>query len=490
MAPWLRAKGFELVQVNPIHATYPANPGHASPYSPSSRYFLNPFYVHVPSVPEWKRLAAGEQDRILESLRPAPSASEFIDHRAIGQARLAAFRRLFQEFENHEVKARTARFAAFQEYCHHKGALLERQALHDALFEHFASAEEPIFGWQQWPPPYRHPDAPAVQSFAAANRREILFYRYLYFVAAQEFERVRQGLAAEGIVLNLDLAVGVDRGSADVWGDRELYAVGAQVGAPPDPFAPQGQAWGLAPMLPSELRRRAFRPWIELLDRNMPAGGVLRLDHIMQLFRLYWVTDDGHGGYVGYPAREMLGILALESHRRSAMVIGEDLGTVPPGIREDLARRKVLSWRVVYFEKHADGNYKRPDEYPYLSIASVNTHDLPTIRGFLSANDIQLRENLGILAGPPGRSEREQRAREVERLGALLSEMGLLEDASDPDQWIEGLHAFIEQCGSQLRLLSLHDVLKEAGQPNLPGTVHEYPNWSLRYSRPIEEFPT
>lgn len=294
--------------------------------------------------------------------------------------------------------------------------------------------------------------------------------------------------------LNLDLAVGADASGAETWGDRTIYALHASAGAPPDPFAPEGQSWGLAPMIPHRLRERAYAPYIEVLRANMPEDGILRLDHAVQLFRLYWACADGRGAYVTYPHEELLAILCLESRRRRCVIVGEDLGTVPENVREELARRHILSWRVAYFEKDEAGEFVAPEAYPENSIATLNTHDLPTLRGYWNYSDIRLRENLGKFTGVEAQHERKQRRADRRRLLAALQERGYIDatTATDDDAQYsaklrDALHAYLAAAGSQLRIFSLHDLLNESAQPNLPGTVHEYPNWSLSYSKSVEE---
>ncbi|MEQ9365516.1 MAG: 4-alpha-glucanotransferase, partial [Leptospirales bacterium] len=527
LGPWLAREGFGVAAVSPVHAGYPANPRHASPYSPSNRRFVNPACVAPRLVPEWADAATAPEDsgrdrntgespphsrtpgvrresdqtiRPREALNPSSGseaaglpgpAIEYADAR---QRRFALLETLFARFRERHLQRDTERGRAFRRFCETHSEALRRQAVFDVLYEYFFREHEPpLYGWRQWPASYRHPDGPAVAAFARRRNDRVAFYQYLYWLAETQREDLRRALFEQGVQLNLDLAVGADAGGAETWIDREVYALHASAGAPPDPFAPGGQNWGLAPMIPHRLRARAYRPFIEILRANLPEDGVLRIDHVVQLFRLYWAAPGGRGAYVFYPFKDLLGILCLESRRRRCAVIGEDLGTVPENVRAELAARDVLSWRVLYFEKTGD-EFVAPEDYNEASIASVNTHDLPTLRGYWQAADIRLRENLGALSAVEAGRARGEREGDKRAILAALVERGLI-SGRDVERFArqysaklrDAVHRMLEGAGSRLRLYSLHDLLDEAAQPNLPGTVHEYPNWELSYSRSVEE---
>ena len=530
LGPWLNARGYSVAAISPVHAGFPANPRHCSPYSPSSRNFVNPACIAPRWVPEWatesneavETIEATEAVETIEATRfrveqlrqsavrsegdataattAAPLSAEageagpFIDYVAAHTRRFALLERLFARFEREHLARNTQRAAEFRLFQRRRGIALERQALFDALYEHFATRHEPpLYGWRAWPPAYRRPDGGAAAAFARERSHRLLFYQYLYWLAAGQREELRSDLLAAGVRLNLDLAVGADAGGAETWVDREIYALEASAGAPPDDFAPGGQSWGLAPFIPHRLRERGYEPFIEILQANLPEDGFARIDHIAQLFRLYWSLPEGRGAYINYPFADLLGILCLESRRRRCAIVGEDLGTVPENIRTELAARRILSWRLLYFEKD-DGGFVPPEDYEDNSIATVNTHDLPTLRGYWNAADIRLRENLGSLSSMEAARAREEREGDKHRLLDVLLQRELIgpEERTDfakaySPRLRSAVHQLLARGGSRVRLHSLHDLLDEAAQPNLPGTVHEYPNWSLSYSKSVEE---
>ncbi|MCR9142939.1 MAG: 4-alpha-glucanotransferase [bacterium] len=494
LGPWLKREGFGVAAVSPVHAGYPANPRHASPYSPSNRRFTNLACVAPRLAPEWNEEEPAAPGLPAAAVAPVDHVGPGIDYAAAQTRRMALLEKLFARFQQRDIDRDSKRAREFRRYCKDRGEGLRRQALFDALYEYFFREHEPpLYGWRQWPAPYRHPEGPAVAAFARMREERIAFYQYAYWLADSQREATRRSLLEHGIQLNLDLAVGADQGGAETWIDREVYALHASAGAPPDPFAPGGQNWGLAPMIPHRLRARAYWPFIELLRANLPEDGIVRIDHVVQLFRLYWAAPNDCGAYVYYPFGDLLGILCLESRRRRCAIIGEDLGTVPENVRSELAARDILSWRVMYFEKDGE-DFIPPEDYSEASIASANTHDLPTLRGYWNAADIRLRENLGALSTLEAGRARNERDRDRRALLSALVERDLIA-SHQADAYMkqyspdlrDALHRLLECASSRLHLYSLHDLLDEAAQPNLPGTVHEYPNWELSYSRSLQE---
>ncbi|MCB1322688.1 MAG: 4-alpha-glucanotransferase, partial [Leptospiraceae bacterium] len=533
--------------------------------------FLNPAYVHIPAVPEWNELSSEVRTSLLadvNSMRELTPATDggtqmedterVIHHKAIFQLRMQAWEQMFARFQDQHAGSRSERGVDFRAFCEESGEALHRLAVHDALYEHFINCQPPVYGFRSWPEAFRHPESPAVQEFTYNRQDRIAFYKYLYWCASRELEAVHALLLESGIALNLDLAVGADADGAEVWSQRDVFALHASAGAPPDPFSPSGQDWSLAPFHPESLKEQQYAPFTQLLRANMPEKGVIRMDHILQLFRLFWVvrdsvphnalsqeTPDGvhastsaaqeqaadldsadvidtfpavRGSYLRYPTEDLLRILALESQRRRCMVIGEDLGTVPPEVRETLQRYGIYSWRVTYFEKnHEAGGFVPADQYPELSVASVNTHDLPTFPGFWLGRDIEARRRIGIFTNEEAQREWEQRTRDRNEMGQLLIRTGCfdglqnnpmlnnwpgLKQYSDPDmtEWAARIQArasegdpdalqllnlamqyFLDRTHSGMRLFSLADLLLDLDQPNLPGTTDQYPNWSLYY---------
>jgi 4-alpha-glucanotransferase len=296
-----------------------------------------------------------------------------------------------------------------------------------------------------------------------------------------------------------DLALGSDRNGSDAWVYQDVLALDADCGCPPDAFAPQGQNWGLPPANPVRLRASGYRMFIELLRRNLAYGGALRLDHVMGLFRLFWIPRGmpaSAGAYVRYPVEDLLGILALESVRHKAVIIGEDLGTVPDGVRERLEAARVLSYRVLYFERTDRGEWKSPEAYPPQAVAVVTTHDLPTLAGFWAGRDIDVRAGLGLYADEGAvQRARDERRQDKQRIVRALNAAGLLPEGvteesaaaqSMTPELSHAVHLFLARAPSWVVLANLEDLLGETDQTNVPGTVESHANWSRKIALPLE----
>jgi (1->4)-alpha-D-glucan 1-alpha-D-glucosylmutase len=443
--------GAAVVGVSPLHATQ------GSPYSPSSRHALNVLYIDVEAVPGYEK--SGKSLKPLQALRD----SGLVDYEAVRRIKVQALESVFRE-----TKPRVK---------------LATRALHDfALFE--ALREKFGGGWQGWPAGFQDPRSKEVQTFSRKNAERVAFHAWLQWTARQQLDAAQRHARELGMPLGLyaDLALGADRGGAEVWSDQGVYAAGVSCGAPPDEFNPRGQDWGLPPFSPRALRARACRPFIDLLRANMPAGGALRMDHVMALLRLWWIPQGakpGRGGYVNYPFRELLAIHAAESRRARCLVIGEDLGTVPAGLRAALNEAGVLSYRPLIFEKDPSGEYCAPGAYPRDALVCVTTHDLPTWRGYWDAHDLKLREGLG-LAVDIGK-ELAFREAEEKKLKTALEREGL-------DLSARSAHAFIARTPAKLAMLQPEDVLEMLDQANLPGTVNEHPNWRRKLPLALERW--
>jgi (1->4)-alpha-D-glucan 1-alpha-D-glucosylmutase len=431
--------GAGVVGVNPLHATQ------GSPYSPSSRHALNVLYIDVEAVPGFDRAP-----KSLKRLRE----SELVDYEGVRKAKLEVLERIFRKTKP-KVSA-SGNFAVFE-----------------ALREKFSG------GWQSWPKGFQEPDSPEVRKFAEANSTRVAFHAWLQRIAREQLDAAQRRAQELGMPLGLyvDLALGADRGGAEVWADQDVFAVGASCGAPPDEFNPLGQDWGLPPYSPRALRAKGYRPFVELLRANMPVGGALRMDHVMALSRLWWIPQGAkpeRGGYVNYPFGELLAILAAESRRARCLVIGEDLGTVPAELRAALNQAGVLSYRPLLFEKDAKGEFCPPEAYPRDALVCVSTHDLPTWRGFWEAHDLKLRRKLGLTVdffGELGLREAETKKLErvVERAAAAA-------------------HAYIARTPAKLAMLQPEDVLEVLEQANLPGTVDQHPNWRRKLPLALEQW--
>jgi len=499
-------RGAAIVGVNPLHAMFPHNPAHASPYSPSSRLFLNALYVDVEAVEDFREcqevvndvFSAPFQGR-LQKLRETP----LVDYPAVAETKLAVLERLYAHFRESHLAAGSARAKAFRAYQTDGGEHLWRHGLFEALQEHFHREDPNVWGWPVWPEPYRDPHSHEVARFADEHVVRIEFYQYLQWQAELQLAQIgRRSFDLElGIGLYEDLAVSIDRGGAEAWANQDLYAVRASVGAPPDDFNLAGQDWGLPPLRPEELRRVGYEPFIATLRENMRHAGALRIDHVMGLYRLYWIPEGksaADGAYVHYPFADLLGILALESHRNQCMVIGEDLGTVPDEVRSALHAYGILSYRLLFFERNANGDFRPPVEYPTEALVAASTHDLPTLAGFWEGSDLLLRDELGLIPSDAQRQERiVERAQDRARLllamereellphGATVNPVSLLKMTPE---FARDINLYLARTPSRVLVVQLEDVLGMREQVNLPATTDQHPNWRRKLSLDLERF--
>lgn len=492
-------RGGAFIGLNPIHALYPANPESASPYSPSSRRWLNVIYIDVNAVDDfrlseeaqaWWQMPTTQQT--LKQVREA----EWVDYSTVTALKLAALRMAWKRFAVRDDE----QMAAFRHFVAQEGESLYWQAAFDALHAAQVKEDELRWGWPVWPQAYQSVDSPAVKAFCDAHRDEVDFYLWLQWLAYTQFAacwETSQGYSMP-VGLYRDLAVGVAEGGAETWCDRELYCLKASVGAPPDILGPLGQNWGLPPMDPHIMAARAYEPFIELLRANMQNCGALRIDHVMSMLRLWWIpygeTAD-HGAYVHYPVDDLLSILALESHRHQCMVIGEDLGTVPVEIVGKLRDSGVYSYKVLYFENDHEKTYRAPKAYPEQSMAVATTHDLPTLRGYWESGDLTLGKTLGLYPDDVVLRGLYQ-DRELAKQGLLdaLHKYGCLPKRAGRKASLmamtptlnRGMQRYIADSNSALLGLQPEDWLDMAEPVNIPGTSYQYKNWRRKLSATLE----
>ncbi len=499
-------RGAGIVGVSPLHALFPARPDHASPYSPSSRLFRNILFIDVEAVAEFGDCAAARalvhsesfQARLAE-LRDA----QLVDYAGAAAAKRQVLEMLYRHFRERYLAGDDPRAEAFRAFVIAGGAALRQHALFDALHEHFLRDDAAAFGWPAWPEPYRDPASAAVAQFAAENAERVEFHAYLQWQAEQQFEAAAEQAKALGLAVGIyaDLAVSIDRGGAEAWAHQDLYALGASVGAPPDTLSKDGQDWGLPPLIPHRLRDAAYAPFLATLRANMRNAGALRIDHVMGLARLFWVPTGGRpadGAYVRYPFDDLLGLVALESHRHRCMVIGEDLGTVPDKVRVALADNAILSYRVLIFERDEDGEFKPPEAYPVEALATASTHDLPTLSGWWAGEDIALREQHGLLAPSADRSTLlRERANDRLQLLSALDHAGLSPPTSHADSaahpamsapLMRAIQTFLARSPARICVVQLEDVLGLRDQANLPGTIDAHPNWRRKLPLALERW--
>ena len=496
--------GAGIIGVNPVHALFPHNPAHASPYSPSSRLFLNVFYLDVEAIPDFAecdaargRVSAPEFQVRLRALR----ATEWVEYREVADIKLGVLEQLYVHFRERHLEAGDQRAHAFRGFQAEGGTALRRQALFEALQRHFHGDDPSIWGWPAWPEPYHDPAAEAVTRFAVEQTGQVEFFEYLQWQAELQLEAASQCSweHAFGVGLYQDLALGVDRGCAEAWANQGLYALGASMGAPPDDFNLHGQDWGLPPMIPAQLVDAAYAPFIATLRANMRHAGALRIDHVMGLMRLFWIPAGGtpeEGAYVAYPLDDLFGIVALESQRNRCLVIGEDLGTVPDAVREAMARYGAMMYRVLYFEKMQDGGFSPPAAYPAPALVTVSTHDLPTLGGYWQGSDLGARSRLGLF---PSEEMREQqistRARDRAQLLAALEREQLLPATAGVDsaghmemsaELARAIHVYLARTPSQVMMVRPEDIQEQVEQVNMPGTTDQYPNWKRKLPLDLE----
>ncbi len=498
-------QGAGIVGTSPLCALFHERPSHVSPYSPSSRLFLNYLYLDVEAVPDFSecdeaRGMVGGLD--FKSRLLSLQGRELVDYEGVAALKRQVLEVLFSHFKRNHLDANDRRAEEFQVFRRSGGKMLRLYGVFSALCEHFKKKDPGLWGWPVWPETYQDPESMDVLRFEDGHGDRIQFYQYLAWHLDRQLASAGQRSLELGLKvgLYLDLPVGVDRSGFDAWYFRGLFAFGAGIGAPPDDFNLNGQDWGLPPILPARLKAVAYIPFIIMLRRNMRYNGAVRIDHVMGLKRLFWVPAGLRpvdGAYVRYPFDDLLGILALESQRNRCMVIGEDLGTVPDEVRARLGETGVFSTRLIYFERRQDGSFKPPGEYPAQAMVSSTTHDLPTLYGFWRGRDLELRTRLGLFP-----SEEIRRREVAERAGikaglflalrqeGLVNEIAVQEGEGVPDDmtWelAAAIYGYLARTPSKIMVLQLEDLLGQADQVNLPGTVDEYPNWKKRLPEEFE----
>lgn len=458
---WAKQSGAGMLMLNPLTAAAPVTPIEASPYFPSSRRFLSPLYLRIELVPG-AELLGGELEGAAAA-RQALNSRRRIDRDAVFRLKMNSLQQIYQRWS--AAADESDRFAEqrrqFEAYGRQQGQPLETFAVYCALAERFGS------DWRLWPTEYRRPESAAVARFAADSWDRVRFHQWLQWAAEEQLAE-----AGREICLVHDLPIGVDPGGADAWCWQDLLAEGCTIGAPPDAFNIEGQNWALPPFVPHKLRAAQYAPLRQTLAALMRRGGGLRIDHVMGLFRLFWIPHGvpaAEGAYVRYPHEELLALVALEAERAGVFVVGEDLGTVEPHVRQWLAQTGMLSFRLLYFESQS------PESYPPAAMAAVTTHDLPTLAGvWLGPSPAS--------ADVPAYPTASQHASIRERLQAMLG----LSGEESVEQFIAAVYRRLGAAPSLLLPASLDDALAVRDQPNVPGTTNQWPNWSLALPGGIE----
>jgi 4-alpha-glucanotransferase len=499
----LAKQGAQFVGLNPIHALYPANANACSPYGPSSRRWLNFIYIDVTALDGYQQTTTqsivndvGFQHK-LQQVR----TTDLVDYASVTELKLQALEAVF-EYQNSQYLSKNTKLnKVFKAFVAEGGDSLQTLAVYDALQESLATQQKPSWGWPVFPKELSDFHNPAVKIFIKKNAKRVKFFLWLQWHAAMQLEQANQVARENNMLIGLyrDLAVGVSEGSAEIWGNKELYCTEASVGAPPDILGPLGQTWGLPPMDPEKLYEQQYQPIIELFDANMRATGALRIDHVMALLRLWWVVKGDsakEGGYVYYPVDDLLAILALESHRHQSLVIGEDLGTVPDEIRTKLADNGVYSYRVFFFEQAQDGGFFSPAHYPEQSMSTLTTHDMPTLTGYWHCDDLALGKELGLypteeILSTLYSSRHENKQAILDTLhghDSVNDEVGRdVHNVAMSKALNFGMQLHMAGGSSALLSLQLEDWLEMDKPVNIPGTFKEYPNWRRKLTRNLQD---
>ncbi|MGE5289496.1 MAG: 4-alpha-glucanotransferase [Micromonosporaceae bacterium] len=479
LARWsARELGAGFVLVNPLHAAEPVPPVSASPYLPMSRRYVSPLYLRVEDVPEYAQLPAPAKERIAAlaaPLREQSRTGELIDRDAVWAAKRAALELV------HQVPRSEARQASFERFLRRKGESLQDWATWCAI------AEDHGPDWRDWPRALNGPRADAAVRERKHRHGSVEFHAWLQWLLDGQLGRARDAALSAGMPIGLvcDLAVGAHPGGADSWAHQDVLATGMSTGAPPDEFNQLGQDWTQPPWHPVRLAECGYRPLHDLMSASLEHAGGLRVDHVMGLFRLWWVPEGsapGRGAYVRYDHHAMVGGLTQAAARAGAVAIGEDLGTVEPWVRRFLAGRGVLGTSMLWFERRADGTPRPAAAWRRECLATVGTHDMPPAASFLTGEHVALRARLGLLTRPE-ETERREAAAAVAAWRGMLAEMGLLprgtRRGSEVAETTAALYAFVARTPARLIAVSLADAVGDRRPQNVPGTSDEYPNWRI-----------
>jgi 4-alpha-glucanotransferase len=462
--------GAAFLALNPLHSIPNRAPFNTSPYLPLCSFYRNFIYLDVERIGAFEM--TGSLRREIEELR----SSEFVEYERVAALKQGVLWTLFQTFLD------AGGSPEFDEFVRAEGPLLHDFVVFRALDAAIHQGNPNVWVWTEWPAEYQDPRSPAVEEFVKAMPRNVLFYKFLQWHVDRQIGEAQAHALEKGMSIGLyhDLALATDRYGADLWAHRSFYVVGCRVGAPPDELAPQGQDWGFPPPQRDVHRADGYEVFAQSVRRNARRGGALRIDHVMRFFRLYWMAegmDAADGAYVRDYAEDLLGILALESVRCKFVIVGEDLGTVTDAVRKALGETGILSYRVFWFERNADGRFRRPDEYPAQAAVSTTTHDLPTLAGFDLGRDIEARRSAGLIDDASYHTQLDARRNESRRLHEALDAAGF---HADPI-------GFLLSSPCTLAIVNQEDLTGETEQQNLPASTWQYPNWRRKMKVALED---
>lgn len=476
MATTLAPLGADFIGVNPVHAGFPGDPNACSPYSPSSRQQLNPLHINLDV------LAQGSKFK--KTVLSSASSSALIDYPALKTQKADQLEAAFEAFES------DGDTAEFDKFVRDGSKALKDFATHQALSE--------IHGpyWHLWPKPLQSPASPETKLFSADNKHRVRFHGWLQWCAHNQLKQAQQDAVASGMTLGLylDLAVGTHPYGAETWADDGAFAHGVSLGAPSDSFDASGQNWQLVPFNPLEVKARQFKPLIDTLRSQLTHAGLLRIDHILGFERSFWIPEGLPGAYVSLPRDALFAIIRIEATRAGASIIGEDLGNVPNGLRDALIESGVLGCRVAFFERNwkNDKSFTAAENYTALSLASITTHDLPTLLGWIKGRDIDWRQRIEEISSQQAMEQQKDRKEDIRQFKKALSLHGIKSQKvalplKSNQQVVLAAYRFLADTSSALVAVQVEDVLQLVEQPNLPGTIDSHPNWRRRLEKTTKE---
>lgn len=504
LLPKLARTGGSFVGLNPVHAGYPSSPDpdNVSPYSPSSRQWLNVCYISVPDVPEYVMckeacdlVASKRFQQQLRTLRER----EYVDYRGVLDLKLKVLRLIFDKM--HVDDRRSTRGRKFLSFIEEGGRDLQIIATYGALQADLYAKGVNAWGWPAFPRELQQADGPFVEVWRNEHAKEVRFWAYLQFLAQEQLDEAYAVAQENHMTVGIyrDLAVGVSQASCDVWGDRNnVYRTKASVGAPPDRLGPLGQVWGLAPMDPQALRECAYEPMISLYRANMRSCGALRIDHAAGLNRFWWVREGqpaSTGFYVKSAMHDLMGIIALESVRHRCLIICEDLGTIPAELRAALKKCGALSYKIFFDERSGDGGFISPYDYQPLAMAALTTHDMPTFKGWWEDKDLKDGVGLGIYTKEQSVELIADREQAKQRMFDSMRYFGSLDssvpyrasDAPYCKELVRSMQVHLCKTASMMYSSQLEDWIGVEKPVNVPGTCNEYPNWKRKLTRNLDE---
>jgi 4-alpha-glucanotransferase len=493
--------GAGAVGINPLHARFPGIPERCSPYSPSTRLFLDILMIDPEAAPEFAaaKAVAAPHKKEREDAREA----ELIDWPALSAAKLPVLEKMSKAFFDGNLGLRpTHRGRTYLAFLKEMGEAGQRFALFQALQEHFQKQSPDLAYWRRWPVAYRNPASEECGRFAMDHEERVNFFHYLQFLADEQLSHAGAVCAKSGMAVGIyrDLGVAIADDGAEAWSQQDKLALGVNVGAPPDPLNLKGQDWGLSPFNPIALTEAAYAPFAQVVRANMRHAGAMRLDHAMSLVRLYWVpqgNEADQGAYVRMPGNDLFAVLALESQRAKCLVIGEDLGTVPDGFRETMRDTAILAYRILLFERGEGGVFKHPSQFDQNALVAGGTHDMPPLLGWWKGTDLDERERLSLYPKPEtAGAERWARGEDRHRLIEALVQEGMLDPLfpregdltpTQAGRLLLAVYRRLDASPCRLLMVQLEDMARQEKQMNLPGTIDEHPNWRRRLAKKASE---